>query len=154
MPGLRVTDVDAVEQDRDLLVGSASHTDVGLRSNGASLADINAYGVLQQIVNTLYRRRLNVPAVQYSYHSRSPACAKRCARPGDFYVIEQYSFLSCQARGRVGHTLYGACFRSRCVVECRHAECSDNDLTSHTSEKCIPLVRELRELLGSALVEK
>ena len=67
---LRIADVDAVKQDGDLLLGSSPDSNVSLRANGPSLADIYSCRILEQIVNTLYWRRLNVLAAQYSYHSR------------------------------------------------------------------------------------
>ena len=68
--GLRIADVDAVEQNCDLLLCSSPDAYVCLRANGPSLADVHPCCILEQIVNTLYRRRLNVLAAQYSDHSR------------------------------------------------------------------------------------
>ena len=75
VPRLRVADVDAVEQDGDLLLRAASDAHVRLGSDGSTLADIHACGVLQKVVNTLYWRRLNIVTRQYSYHSR---CLTKC----------------------------------------------------------------------------
>ena len=71
-----------------MLARGASDADVGLRANGPSLTDIYADGVFQQIVNTLYWRRLYFVAAQYSDHSRCLPQSKRCARAGDLYVVE------------------------------------------------------------------
>ena len=43
---LRVADIDAVEQDDDLLLSAAPDADVSLRANGTALADIDADGQL------------------------------------------------------------------------------------------------------------
>ena len=77
---LRVADVDAVEQEDDLFGSTSTDTDVSLCTNGSTLADIDAYGVLQQIVNTLYGSLRNIGTFQYSYHSRS--LTTRQGRPG------------------------------------------------------------------------
>ena len=44
---LRVTDVDAVEQQDDLFRGTATDGDVRLGTEGSPLSDINADGVFQ-----------------------------------------------------------------------------------------------------------
>ena len=44
---LRVADVDAIEQQDDLLLGAAPDGDVRLCPGGTSLPDIDAHGVLQ-----------------------------------------------------------------------------------------------------------
>ena len=90
MACLRVADVDAVEQDGDLLLCSSPDANVGLRSNRSTLTDIDSCCIFEQIVNTLYRRRLNVLAAQYSDHSRRLPQGKRSTRPGDFHVVERH----------------------------------------------------------------
>jgi len=87
--GLRVAEVDAIEQDGDLLLGAASDADVGLCTNGTALADIDAYGEFQQIVNTLYGSLLNVGTFQYSDHFRSLTLGQGRSRPGDTHFVEQ-----------------------------------------------------------------
>ncbi len=62
MTRLRITDINAIEQDSNLLTRTASDTDIRLCTNRSSLTDIHAYGVFQQIINTLYWRRLNLVA--------------------------------------------------------------------------------------------
>ena len=80
MTRLWITDVDAIEQDDDLFAGTTSDGDVCLGTNRASLTDIDADGVFQQIVNTLYGSLRNIGTVQYSDHSRS--LTSRQGRPG------------------------------------------------------------------------
>ena len=113
MAGLGVADVDAVEQDDDLLLCAASYRDVGLCTNGASLADIHADGVFQQIVNTLYGSLLNVSTVQYSDHSRSLTLGQGRPGAGDAHFVEHQ--LLCRLRadgvGRDGLCADGACRR-------------------------------------------
>ena len=75
---LRITDVDAVQQDGNLLTAAASDANVRLGTKGTALTDVNAYGIFQQVVNTLYWRRLNILATQYSDHSRCLPKCKRC----------------------------------------------------------------------------
>ena len=70
MSRLRVADVDAVQQNRYLLACASSDAYIRLGTDGSALAHIHANSHLQQIVNTLYWRRLNILAAQYSDHSR------------------------------------------------------------------------------------
>ena len=46
MPCLRITDVDAVEQDCNLLAGAASDTDIRLGTDGTTLTNVNAHSNL------------------------------------------------------------------------------------------------------------
>ena len=108
MARLRVADVDAVKQNRDLFVVATAHTDVGLGTDGPSLSDIDAYGVLQQIVNTLHRRRLNVLAAQYSYHSRLLTKGQRRPRTGDLHLVERLLPAVNRVRGHLGHVVADA----------------------------------------------
>ena len=66
--GLRVADVHAVEQYGDLVKGASPDGDVRLYAHGAPLADVDAGGILQEVVHTLYRRVLDGLAVQYSHN--------------------------------------------------------------------------------------
>ena len=79
MPRLRVADIDAIEQDGNLFAATAPDTDIRLRTDRAALAHVDAAGHLQQVVNTLYWRRLNVFARQYSDHSHCLPNGKRSA---------------------------------------------------------------------------
>ena len=102
MARLRVTDIDAVEQQDNLFGGAASDRDVSLGSDGASLAYVYANGVFQQIVNTLYGGLRNIAAIQYSYHSRS--LTLRQGRPRACHAdFLEHHLARCRHRGRVGH---------------------------------------------------
>src|SRR5574344_2515701 len=70
MARLRITDIDGIKHDCHLLVITPRSEEISLSSNGSSLSHVYAYGILQQIIYTLYRRRLNFLTTQYSYHSR------------------------------------------------------------------------------------
>ena len=69
--GLRVGDVDAVEEDGDLVVGAAADADVGLHAHRAPLAHIDAEGVFEQVVDRLRRRRGDRHAVQQRHDPRA-----------------------------------------------------------------------------------
>ena len=75
--GLRVADVHSVEKNSDLLLVSAPDADVGLRSNRSALPHIHSGCILQQIIDTLYRRSFNILALQYSNHSRCLSMGQR-----------------------------------------------------------------------------
>ena len=90
VPRLRIADVDAVQQDGYLLAAAATDADIRLGTQRTALPDVNAYGIFQQIVNTLYWRRLNILAAQYSDHSRGLSKGKRCARARDLEVVERH----------------------------------------------------------------
>ena len=92
MPGLRVGDVDAVKQDRDLVVGAAADADVGLHAHGAALADIYAQRVFEQVVDGLCRRGGDRHAVHQGDDARA--------------AVERYG----NARGRDGHAVNGIGF--------------------------------------------
>lgn len=79
VPCLRVTNINTIEQNCDLLIIAASDADIGLRANGTTLSNIHTGDVFQQIVNTLHWRTLNFFVVQYSYHSRRLTSRQRCA---------------------------------------------------------------------------
>ena len=80
MPSLCITDVDAVEEDGDLLGVAAADAYIGQGSQRTFLPDIDSGGIFQQIIYTLYRRRLDILTAQYSYHSRLLTDCQRCAR--------------------------------------------------------------------------
>ena len=102
MARLRVTDIDAVEQQDDLVLGTASDGDVCLCTNGPSLTDIHAYSVFQEIVNTLYWCLRNVCAIQYSDHSRSLTLCQGRPRAGDCHLLEHH-LAGCRGGGGVCH---------------------------------------------------
>ena len=106
MTRLWITDVDAIEQDDDLFARTASDRDVGLGTNRASLTDIDAYGVLQQIVNTLYGSLRNIGTIQYSDHSRS--LTSRQGRPGASHTDLLELHLACCCHGS------GVCYDRIC----------------------------------------
>ena len=74
---------------RYLLACASSDAYIRLGTDGSALAHIHANSHLQQVVNTLYWRRLNLVAAQYGDHSRGLPQCKRCARPRDLYVVER-----------------------------------------------------------------
>ena len=155
MPRLWVADVDAVQQDCDLLAGAAPYADVGLCSNWSALTDIDACCILQQIVNTLYWRRLNFLAAQYSDHSRCLPQCKRCARSRDLYVL-QGRFLVGLGGVSDGIANHSGSFVGggdgsgfyRC-----YAQYTDGNHASQTGKECIALPRKLAEAECLALVE-
>ena len=53
MAGVGIGDVDAVEQDGELILGSAVHADVGLNAEASTLPDVHSCGEFQQVVDGL-----------------------------------------------------------------------------------------------------
>ena len=109
------------EQDDDLFLSAASDGDVGLRANGTALADIDAYGQFQQIVNTLHRGLLNVGTLQYSDHSRSLTTRQGRSTSGDAHLVEQQFACGADSCG-VGDD--GMCADALCrrISKRRHGE--------------------------------
>ena len=132
MPCLRVADVNAVEQDSDLLIVAASDTDVGLRSNRSTLADVYAYGIFQQIVNTLYRCRLNVGPLQHSDHSRLLTSGQRRTRAGHVDLLEPH-FAACL--GGVGLDGFNADAVGLGIGQGGHAQRPNEHFTTQTSKE-------------------
>ena len=104
MSRLRVTDVNAIEQDGYLLARTASDAHVRLSTDRTALAHVHANRHLQQIVNTLYWRRLNILAAQYSDHSRSLSQGKRCARTRNLDIVERRLLVWRAGDGIANHT--------------------------------------------------
>ena len=152
MSRLRVADVDAVEQDGYLFAVAAAYAHVGLCSEWPSLAHIYSRYIFQQVVDTLYWRRLNVLAAQYSYHSRLLTQRQRRSRSHHVHLLKHH--LSA-AQGGVGGYLVGLNAHSCCrsVLQGCHTEYTDNHLSSQTCKQGIALVRELLKLQNTALVE-
>ena len=86
--GLGVADVDAVQKDGDLVERSPPDADVRLYSHVAPLADIDANGVLQQVVHTLCGRGGDVVAVEHSYHARRLPQGCGDTRARDAYFLQ------------------------------------------------------------------
>ena len=68
MARLRVADVDAVEQDRDLVEGAAADADVGLDAHRAALAHVHADGVFEQVVDALHGGGADLQGIEYRHH--------------------------------------------------------------------------------------
>ena len=151
MSRLRIADIDAVEQNSDLLGCAAPYADVSLRTQWSPLSDIHASDEFQQIVHTLYWRLRNLLTVQYRYHSRCLSDGKRSARARDFHAIEHHLPIDLPGGGihLVGIRTHTVSLR---ISERRHAEYTDKYHLSQTSKECIALVAELLELQGYALV--
>ena len=64
VPRLRISDVDAIQEDGDLVAGAAADADVGLHPHRAPLTHIHAQGVFEQVVDRLGRGRCDRHAVQ------------------------------------------------------------------------------------------
>ena len=152
MTCLRVADVDSVEQNSYLLVVAAPYANVGLCSYRTTLPHIDGYELLQQVVYTLYRRRLNILSAQYSYHSRLLTLGQRCSRARHAHLFQLHLSL---VQGRIGRHLVGIYAYSgcRCVLQRGHAERADDDFLAKTGEEGITFSGEVGELQHSALVE-
>ena len=106
--GLRVVDVHAVEQDGNLVKGAPADGEVCLYAHRATLAHVDACGILQEVVYTLHGRAFNRGAVQYSHHSRRFLVGQRHPGAGHFdalhhhFAVGQVVFRLCRHRLRVG----------------------------------------------------
>ena len=141
---LRVTDINAVQQQDNLFGSTASNGNVRLSTNRSSLTDIHANGVFQQIVNTLYRCLRNICTVEYSYHSRSLTLRQGCPRACHAHFFEHHLAGRCH-RCRVCHHRMGADALGRGVGQRGHREHTAHHLPTQTGEKRIALVSELSE---------
>ena len=152
MSCLRVTDVNAVQQDGDLFVVAAAHTHIGLCTDGTALSHIHAHSQFQQIVYTLYCRRLNIVARQYRYHSHLLTLRQRRSRSHHTHPFEHHLSVCadrvCRYQLHVRADAVGGSMRQR-----SHTQYTDNDLTSQTREQRVALVGEVRKLQNTALVE-
>ena len=81
--GLRVGDAHPVQQDGNLLAGSATQADVGLDPFGAPLTDVHAHGELEQIVDVGGRNRGDGHAVQHGHDAHALAQIGGQAAGGD-----------------------------------------------------------------------
>ena len=126
---LRVSDVYPVEQDGDLFRVAAADAHVGEGSQWSLLPYVDTCDILQQVVNTLYRRRLDVLAAQYSYHSRLLTLRQWRSRSHDIHALQGYV----ASPERVGNDVVIVGHRgSRCTLQRRHAEYADDNLhTEH-----------------------
>ena len=152
MTCLRVVDVHSIKEDCNLLVISTPNTHICLSSYRASLPYINAGNILQQIINTLYRRLGNILTAQYSYHSRLLAFSQwrtRC-RHADFIELKCSSTIE-----RVGGNLADLCRNAVSLGICQgsNTQSAHNHLSSQNGEQRVALVREMLELQACALVE-
>ena len=141
---LRVTDVNAVEKDGNVLARALADADVGLRTHRSALAYVHAYGVFEQVVDTLCWRGGNVLAAQHSYNSRRPAGGQRRARGGDVHFVEHDG-----ARG-VGHAQSVEVSANTDAVglgvsQRSHAERPYEHLAAETREKGVPAAAEVLE---------
>ena len=142
--GLRVADVYAVEKDGNVLARAPADADVGLRTHRSALAYVHAYGVFEQVVDTLCWRGGNVLAAQHSYNSRRPAGSQRRARGGDVHFVEKDG-----ARG-VGHAQSVEVSAHTDTVglgvsQRSHAERPYKHLAAETREKGVPAAAEMLE---------
>ena len=64
-----VADVDAVQQDGELILGATVYTDVGLYAESSTLAHIHASGEFQQVVHRIGARRLDVLSVNHLHEA-------------------------------------------------------------------------------------
>ena len=149
MARLRVTDIDAVEQQDNLFGGAASDRDVSLGSDGASLAYVYANGVFQQIVNTLYGGLRNIAAIQYSYHSRSLTLGQWRSRSRNTHLF-QHHFAGGSGRCRVRNHRFRTHTLGRCVCKCRYRQHATYHLSAQAAEERVPLVSEVTEHQGGA----
>ena len=127
MARLRITDIDTIKQDCHLLVITPAYTDISLSSNGSSLSHVYAYGILQQIIYTLYRRRLNFLTTQYSYHSRLLTLCQRCPGAHNAHFVQGLSVadsrVSAHLVGTGTHTLCAG-MSQRSDTQCTHEHLS------------------------------
>ena len=68
--GLWVSERDSVEQDSNLVKGSAVHADVRLNAKSAALPDVDARGEFQQVIDRGDGRRGDVLPRQRRHHAR------------------------------------------------------------------------------------
>ena len=141
---LRVADVDAVEQDSDLLAVAASDAHVSLRSNRSTLPDIHACGIFQQIVNTLHWRRLYIGSFQYSYHSRSLGACQRCLRTANGHLVERHLAVGLGGNGVCCHLSYADASGTG-VLQRGNAEHTHQYLTSKTSKQRVAFASKMLE---------
>ena len=153
MSRLRVADVDAVQQDGYLLARTASDAHVRLSTDRTALAHIHANRHLQQIVNTLYWRRLNLLAAQYSDHSRSLPQCKRCARTRYLDFVERSLLVRLFVVARLLRLGADVVCCSTGTLQCRNAQHADGDDASQTGKQGISLPCKLSEAEGLALIE-
>ncbi len=144
MARLRVTDVDAVEQQNNLFGSAASYRDIRLCTNRSSLTDIHANGVFQQVVNTLYGCLRNIGTVQYSYHSRSLTLCQGRPRACHTDLLEHH-LAGCRHRCRVRYHRIGADALGRGVGQRGYGEHATHHLSAQTGKKRVALVSELSE---------
>ena len=88
--GLRVGDAYPVQQDGNLLAGSATQADVGLHPLGTPLTDVHAHGELEQIVDIGGRNRGDGHAVQHGYDAHALAQISGQAAGGDDDTLELF----------------------------------------------------------------
>ncbi len=151
MTCLWVSDANTIEQHVYLLIVATPYADVGLRSQGTSLPYVHASDVFQQVIHTLYWRRLNLLTAQYSYHSRLLTKCQRRSRSSDTHLIE----LPFDAKDRIGINAIRLC-RDAIYIrisECCHTQRTHDNLLTQACEKCVSLVHESTEHEYAALVE-
>ena len=149
---LRVTDIDAVQQEDDLFGSTASNGDVRLSTNRSSLTDIHADGVFQQIVNTLYGSLRNVGTVQYCDHSCSLTFRQGRPRAGHTDLLELH-LAGCCHGCRVCHHRVCADTLRRGVSQRGHREHAAHHLSAQTAEQRVALVTEMSEHEHLALIK-
>ena len=106
---LRVADVDAVEQDGDLVESAAADADVGLHAHRAALAHVHPYGVFEQVIDALDRGRADQQGVQHRHHPGGLVQAQRDARPADGDLVQDFLRLqgcACQQKGQADEHLF------------------------------------------------
>ena len=150
MARLWVTDVDAVQQQDNLVLRTSAYRDVGLGANRSPLSHIHAYSVFKQIVNTLYWRLRNILAIQYSYHSRSLTLGQWRPRSSHADFIEHH-LASCRGRNGVGNHWFRAHAFGRCVCECGYRKHTAYYLAAQTAEERVAFVSEMTENQALAL---
>ena len=148
---LWVTDVDAVEQNNYLLIVASTDADVSLGTNGSPLSDIHSSHILEQVIDTLYWRSLNVAAIQYGYHSHSLTLGQGRPRAGDAHLVERQFAVGLGSDG-VGGQRFNTHTVGLGIGECGHAEGSDEHLASETGKQRIALASETAEHHGLAPV--
>ena len=152
MPSLRVADVYAVKQDGDVLAGASAYADVGLCPDRASLPDIHACSILEQVVNTLHRGSGNLVAPEYVYNSRRMASCQRRARSRNVHLVEHHG-LTGRLHSAV-HLLYpGAYAVGLGIGKSGNTKRADKHLSAQARKERIALVAETRELKAFTLVE-
>ena len=146
MPRVGIGNVDAVEQNGELVFGAPVHTDVRLDAEASALPHIHASREFQQVVDGVGTRRLDVLSVNHLHeaHRLVGRQGGECAH--HLGTIQRQFYLILLVVGRGRRLTEGHDGRSRigaCDSQCGDTQHTDAHLSHQTEEDGIAVSGEV-----------